>query len=269
VHRTVEAEDRFAVYAIARTEGHTVKSVDETSAFSVSNWINIDKVNQMLNRVKDDELIMMTRNLGSMLNAGLTLTRALTVIERQSSNPKLKAVITNIVEKVNKGDQFFEALKDHPKVFNDLYVSMVRAGEETGELAETFKTLSIQMERSNNLKKKIKGAMIYPIIVIIIMVGIGILMMIFVMPQVTSVFASLGSDLPGPTKALIAASDFFAKYTLLVILGMIGSVFGFLYFLKTHPGRLASSWIVTRLPVIGTMAKETNAARSRRCWPLC
>lgn len=264
VSRTVEAEDRFAVYALARTQEHTVKTVSEVGAFSVSNLINIEKINQALNRVKDDELIMMTRNLGSMVKAGLTLTRALTVIERQSSNPKLKGVITDIVAKVNKGDQFFEALRSHPKVFNDLYVSMIKAGEETGELAETFQTLAIQMDRSNNLKKKIKGAMIYPSIVIVIMICIGVLMMIFVMPQVTSVFSSLGSELPGPTKALIATSDFFANYTVLVIIGMIGSVAGFIYFLKTHVGRVVSSWVVTRLPVIGTMAKETNAARTAR-----
>lgn len=264
VTEVVEAQDRYAVYDIARTSGHTVSSIEEKSGFSVKNLINLEAINYKLGRVKQDELVMMTRNLGSMLVAGLTVTRALSVIERQSTNAKLKGVVKQVIARINKGDQFNEALKEYPEVFSDLYIAMISAGEESGNLAESLKTLAIQMERASNLKKKIKGAMMYPSIVIIVMVIIGILMMIFVMPAITGVFRDMGNDLPATTKALIAASDFFANYTLIAVGGIVAFVFGFIALLKTKGGKRATSWMVTRLPVIGTLAKEMNSARTAR-----
>jgi type IV pilus assembly protein PilC len=264
VTKTVEADDRYAVYDIARRDGHRISSIDEDKKGSVSSFLNIERLNVLLSRVKADELVMMTRNLGSMLNAGLTVTRALSVIERQSKNPKLKNVLARIVERINNGEQFYEALKEFPEVFSDLYVAMIKSGEESGNLAESLKTLSVQMERASNLTKKIKGAMIYPAIVITVMVIIGVLMMIYVMPQITGVFKSMNMELPATTVFLITTSDFFAEHTLITLLIMIGSVVGVVYFFKSRIGRLVSSWTVTRLPVIGTMAKETNAARTAR-----
>lgn len=261
---TVEANDRFGVYAIARSSGHTVSKIEEISGFNYKRFLDVDKINYYLSRVKEDELVMMTRNLGSMITAGLTVPRALSVIERQSSNPRLKGVTKRIVERINQGDPFYETLKEFPEVFNDLYIAMVKAGEESGNLAESLQTLAVQMERSSNLKKKIKGAMIYPAIVITVMVVIGILMMIYVMPQITGVFKGMDKELPPTTQFLIAASDFLVEYTLLAIGGMIAVVAGFVYFLRTKWGKITTSFIIPRLPVIGPMAKETNAARTAR-----
>lgn len=263
VTNTVEAEDRFAVYAVARNLGHIVSSVEESST-GVGKWLDMERLNYMLGRVKRDELVMVTRNLGSMLVAGLTVSRALSVIERQSDNPRLKGIVTRITERINQGDPFHETLKEFPKTFDDLYVAMVRAGEESGNLAESLKTLAIQMERSSNLKKKIKGAMIYPAIVITVMFIIGILMMIYVMPQITGVFEGMDQELPVTTKILIAISDFLVEYTLLAIGGMIAVIAGVIYFLRTRWGKIVSSWLVVRLPVIGDIAKEANAARTAR-----
>ena len=264
VTNTVTATDRFEIYTIAREQGHTVASIENSSDFSVKKYIDIEKINYHLSRVKQDELVMVTRNLGSMLTAGLTVSRALSVIERQSKNPRLKGVVKKIVEKINAGGQFYEALKDHPSVFDDLFIAMVRAGEESGTLAESLKVLAMQMERSSNLKKKIKGAMMYPSIVIIVMVIIGILMMIFVMPKITAVFKGVGQDLPATTKFLIAASDFMVNYTAIALGGIVFVVGGVIYFLRTRWGKITTSWIIPKLPVIGTMAKETNAARTAR-----
>lgn len=264
VTNTLEAKDRFAVYAIARNQGHTVSSIEEARKFSVKKILNTERINYLLSRVSDDELIMVTRNLGSMLVAGLTVSRALSVVERQSNNPRLKGVIKQIVEQINQGNAFYETLKDFPEVFKDLYVAMVKAGEESGKLAESLQTLAVQMERSNNLKKKIKGAMIYPSIVITVMVVIGILMMIYVMPQITSVFEGMDQELPATTVFLISMSNFLVEYTLVAIGGLIGFVASIIYFLRTRWGKAASSWLVVRLPVIGTLAKETNAARTAR-----
>jgi len=264
VEQTVEAADRFAVYAVARTEGHTISSVSEASVFSPGRFLNLDAINAKLSRVKGDELVMVTRNLGSMVTAGLTVSRALSVIERQTKNPKLKMVVTKMIARINKGDGFAESLKEFPDVFNDLYVAMVRAGEEGGNLATTLQTLAIQMDRTNTLKKKIKGAMIYPSIVMIVMVVIGILMMIFVLPQITGVFESMDTQLPATTLFLIATSNFLVNYTFLALGGMLAGIVGFIYALRTKWGKIATSWIIPKLPVIGSMAKETNAARTAR-----
>lgn len=264
VSEKVEAKDRFAVYEIARSNGHVVNSIDEASTRSLKSFLNIGRLEYLMSRVKDDELVMVTRNLGSMLVAGLPLSRALSVIERQSKNPRLKGVMSDVRERINKGSQFFEALAAYPKVFNDLYVAMVRAGEESGGLSEALTTLSIQMERSSSLKKKIKGAMIYPAIVITILVIIGVLMMIYVMPTITGTFKSLNVDLPTTTRILIAISDFMAENTILTLAGMLGSIVGTIYFFRTKIGKRVSSFVIPRLPVIGNIAKEVNAARTAR-----
>ncbi len=264
VTETVEARDRFAVYEIARVAGHTVTSIDQKQKLDIASLLNVEKINYFLSKVKDDELVMVTRNLGSMLKAGLPLMRALTVIERQSKNPRLKGVIKDILEHINKGEQFYQALSRHPEVFNDLYIAMMQAGEESGGMAEAFQTLSIQMERSSSLKKKIKGAMMYPSIVLIILTIIGILMMVYVMPSITSTFEGIGADLPGTTQFLIATSNFMSNNILLTFGLLIGTIVGVISFFRTSFGKKVSSWIVPRLPVIGTMAKETNAARTAR-----
>lgn len=263
VVENVTADDRFAVYDIARTSGHKITSIEEAGD-GLKKYLNIEKINYLINRVKTDEVVMLTRNLGSMLKAGLTITRALSVMERQSTNPKLKGIIKQVVVKINKGEQFYVAIKEFPEVFSDLYVAMVKAGEESGGLAEALQTLAIQMERSSNLTKKIKGAMIYPAIVMIVMLVIAVLMMIFVLPQITTVFKGMNKELPATTEFIIAASDFFTNYTVLALSVLIGSILTVVYFFRTKVGHITSSWLVTRLPVIGTMAKETNSARTAR-----
>ncbi len=261
---TVEAPDRFAVYDIARVKGVVVTEVVEEGAFSIKKLLNVDKMNALISRVSIDQLVLMTRNLGAMLTAGLPLSRALSVIERQSKNPKLKSVITDVRERIQKGEQFNEAIKAHPRVFDDLYVAMVRAGEEGGGLSETLKLLAVQMERSSTLKKKIKGAMVYPGIVLTIMVGIGIVMMIYVMPSITGTFKSLNVDLPATTQALIATSDFMANNTAVTLGVFFGSIVALIYFLRTRIGKLVFHFLILHFPIIGMMVKEVNSARTAR-----
>lgn len=264
VTKSVTADDRFAIYEIARQEGVRVSSIEEVKGAPLKRLLNIDKINYWLGKVKTDELVMLTRNLSSMLMAGLTLTRALSVIERQSSNHRLKGILVDLVERINSGSQFYEALSNYPETFGDMYISMVQAGEEGGNLAESLATLAVQMERANNLTKKIKGAMIYPAIVVTVMIIIAILMMIFVMPEITGVFKGMDKELPATTTFLINTSDFFVAHTLGALLGIISFVAGIIYFLRSKVGKRVSSWVVTRLPVIGEMAKETNSARTAR-----
>lgn len=264
VTREVTANDRYAVYEIARQDGNTVLTIEEAGKFNLKRFVDIERINYHLSRVSQDELVMLSRNLGSMLVAGLTVTRALSVVERQSSNPRLKGVIHDVIERVNNGDQFHEALAVYPNTFDDLFVAMVKAGEESGGLAEALDTLAIQLERSSNLRKKIKGAMIYPTIVITVMVIIGILMMIYVVPSITAIFEDAEMELPATTKFLIATSNFLTNYTLIALGGLLAGVMAIIYFFRSKPGKYFSSWILPKLPLLGTMVKETNAARTAR-----
>lgn len=264
VTETVEATDRFAVYDIARQNEHTVAEVKEAGGFSVGSLFSMERINTLLSRVKEDQLVMATRNLGSMLTAGLPLSRAISVIERQSKNPKMKSVMRDVAERINKGDAFHQALAQYPKIFSPLYVSMVRAGEESGGLAEALRIIGLQLEQSSSLRKKIKGAMIYPSIVITVMIIIGVLMMIFVMPSITTTFTSLNVDLPLTTSILIAVSTFMSQNAILTIGGMVLAVSGFFSFLKTRIGRRMFHFAIIHLPIIGNLVKETNAARTGR-----
>lgn len=264
VTETVEAADRYAVYDIARTNGHVVTAVREAASFSLGGLVSMDRVNAFLSRIKQDELVTTTRNVSSMIKAGLALTRALSVIERQTKNPRLKQVMQSIREDINKGKQFNEALARFPKVFSDLYIAMVRAGEESGQLSEALETLSLQMERSSSLKKKIKGAMIYPSIVITVMVIIGVLMMIYVVPTITATFSSMSVQLPLTTRILIATSDFMSNHSFVVLAGLAGTIAGFIWFKRTKVGTRLFDFCTTRVPVIGVIVKEVNSARTAR-----
>lgn len=264
VSETVEAVDRYAVYEIARQNGHTVSSVEAVKALSLERLLNFEKINYFLSKVKMDELVMATRNLASMLRAGLPLSRALSVLERQSKNPRMKGTMKSIRESISKGDPFNTALKVFPETFSPLYVSMVRAGEESGGMEKALDTIAMQLERSSNLRKKIKGAMIYPAIVITVMCIIGVLMMIFVMPTITATFLKLAIDLPTSTRVLIGTSQFMSAHGTLVLLGFIGFIAALVYFIRTKPGKRAFHFFLIHLPVIGNLVKQTNAAYTSR-----
>lgn len=264
VTQTVEAADRYAVYDIARTNGHTVTRIEEVSSFSIGGKFSVARINTMLSRIKADELVTMTRNISSMIKAGLPLTRALSVLERQSKNPRLKQTVRTIREEINKGKQLNEALSAFPRVFSDLYVAMVRAGEESGQLSDALETLSTQMERSSTLRKKIRGAMIYPSIIIAVMVLIGTLMMIYVVPTITATFSSMNVKLPLTTRALIGTSDFMSHHAFLVLVSLVGFIIGAIAFSRTAFGKRIIHFFVTRIPVIGQIVKEVNAARTAR-----
>lgn len=260
----VDVADRYAVYDVARGNGHTVSEIVPVKKISLSRFIDVEKINYHLSRVKTDELVMMTRNLGSMLRAGLPLSRALSVIERQSKNPRMQGTITAVREQINKGDQLHESLAKFPKIFSPLYVSMVRAGEEGGTLAESLTTIGTQLEQSSSLQKKIKGAMMYPSIILSVMMLIGILMMVYVMPTLISTFEKLGSDLPTMTKVMIGTSKFLTNNGLLAFAAAVTGVAAIVGFIRTPYGRRIWHWTLIHMPIIGNLVQETNAARTGR-----
>lgn len=264
ITETVEATDKYAVYEIARTNGHVVTRVTQVNHRSLGNFFDLKKINYFLGKVKLDELVMMTRNLSSMIKAGLPLSRALSVIERQSKNERLKSTMQKIREGINKGDPFHETLKAFPETFSRLYVAMVRAGEESGGLVSALQTISYQLERSSSLRKKVKGAMMYPAVVMSVMVIIGVLMMIYVVPTLTATFVQLNVKLPLTTRIVIGISDFFANNGLIALVGLIILIASFISAAKTNAGRHILHFIYIHLPVIGTIVKQTNSAYTAR-----
>ena len=260
----VDAADKYAVYAIARENGHVVTNVNAVGEFSFRSFFNLEKINYFLSRVKQDELVMITRNLAAMLRAGLPLSRTISVIERQSKNPRTQGIMKQVRESINRGDPLHLALKAYPETFSRLYVAMVRAGEESGSLTAALETIALQLERSSNLKKKIKGAMIYPAIVISVMAIIGVLMMIFVIPTLTKTFLKIGIDLPLSTRIIIGISNFFTNHGLIALIAFAALAAGFIFAARTPRGRRVLHFTFIHMPIIGNLVKQTNAAYTSR-----
>ena len=256
-----EAQDRFELYQIVRREGGKIISLEEDAGrnyFSISYW------NAKFSTVKEYDKVLFARNLGAMLSAGLSLARALAVLERQTKNPRLSAALSQIASDVRHGDTLHQALSKFPRVFSKLFVAMVRAGEEGGDMAESLKTVAEQMERMYNLKKKIRGALLYPCIILVAIVGIAILMMIEVVPTLAQTFAEMKAELPSSTQAVIGLSNFLVKHTILTIALMFGAVGAIYAGAKTRIGGRVADYVLLHLPMIGQMVREVNAARTSR-----
>ena len=258
--RVIEAESRFAVYDVLQKEGASVLSIGEIGRFEIPKRLNIS----IGTGVKSQEIITVAKNLGAMLTAGLSLSRALSVLERQSRNKHLREVIADLSSMVTKGSTFHEALSEHPRVFSKLFVAMMKAGEESGGLAEALKVVAMQMERSLELTRKIKGAMIYPAIVVGAIVVVTILMLIFVVPTLTATFEQLGVKLPLATKIIVTLSNFLANNVFLVLFLLVVMVVGGVFFARSRVGKAVILRTALFLPVIGELVRETFAARTAR-----
>lgn len=256
----VEAPDRFAVFRDIKSRGDRIlKIAEEGKSFSVMAFLN-----SLLQGVSADEKVFLVKNLAAMLDAGLTTSRALAVMERQTKNARLKSVIGSLIAEVRRGGTLSAAFDKFRDVFSPLLVSMVRAGEESGKLGESLRVVALQMDRTNSLRKKIRGALMYPGIVLTAMVGIGILMLIYVVPTLTATFEELGTDLPATTKFVIAASNFLAAHTILSLVALLAIFALFVVGLRTVRGRQASDFLMLRVPVIRNLVMEVNSARTAR-----
>ncbi|MEK7093266.1 MAG: type II secretion system F family protein [Patescibacteria group bacterium] len=258
---TAEAADRFELYGVVRREGGKIISVGEDAR---SSWLSIGYWNAKLTSVKEMDKILMARNLGAMLGAGLSLARALAVLERQTKNLKLSGAISQVSSDVRRGETLHASLAKFPRIFSNLFVAMTRSGEESGTLPDALKVTSDQVERMYDLKKKIRGAMIYPSIILVAIVGIGILMMIYVVPTLAQTFTEMNAKLPSSTLVVIGISNFLVQYTTLAI-GLIFGVVAFFYVgVRTRVGKRTGDFIFLHTPVIGEMVREVNAARTSR-----
>ncbi len=256
----VVAKDKDEAIKKLSEEGKTPIVLDEQKKSLATISINIP----FLNRVKLSEKIVFTKNLAGMLRAGLSLYRALQVLERQTQNQYFKSIITVLIETIDRGGTLSEGLAKYPSTFSTLVVAMVRAGEESGKLPEVLGQIGIQLEKSYMLNKKIKSALMYPAIIVCAIIIIGFLMFIYVVPTLTSTFKELGTELPGSTKFIIWLSDLISNHTLLLLGVLIGIGILFYFLLKLQKTRRSLDFLTTRLPVMGTIVKEMNAARTTR-----
>ncbi|MFZ3044087.1 MAG: type II secretion system F family protein [Minisyncoccia bacterium] len=260
--RMVEAKSRFDVYELIRNEGGFVTAIEELRGFSLG---ALSRFNISIGTgIKRMEIIRTAKNLSAMLTAGLSISRALSVIERQSSNKRLQTIAAGLAESIKKGSSFHEALAVYPDVFPEIFVAMTRAGEESGSLSESLSVVALQMERSEELIRKIKGAMIYPAIVITAVFIVGILMLIYVVPTLTSTFTSLGVKVPLATRIIVAMSDFVVNNITLVIAAIIALVVGGFIFFRSKIGSRMVLAAALHLPVIGELVRETYTARAAR-----
>lgn len=257
-----EGENKSALFAEVRRVGDLLVSHKEISSGGLQ-ALNA-KFSGIFNRIKMIDKITFARSLGNMLEAGLSLTRAISVMDKQTKNLKLKNVYQSLDTDLSGGKTFHESLQKFDKVFPPIFVSMVKAGEESGNLAESLRTIATQMEKTYQLQKKIKGAMVYPAVIISVMIIIGIIMMVTVVPKLTQTFRDLKTTLPKSTQFIIWVSDTLQHHYILFIIGL-GLLAGLLYWgLHTVKGRRGFDWLVTRIPVIGKIIIESNAATTTR-----
>lgn len=215
-------------------------------------------------RVALVDLVIFTRQLATMIDAGLAMVQSLQALAEQTTSKVMRDVIKDVTARVESGDSFSESLQKHPRVFNRLYVCMVAAGEKGGLLAEILARLATYLENTARLRKKVKSAMMYPAVVTVVAILITIFLLVKVVPVFGEIFASFNAKLPGPTLFLIKLSDFVKQYILLLLLAGGGAVYGWFYFIKTKAGREFWDSRRIKLPVFGPIAHKICLARFTR-----
>ncbi len=210
------------------------------------------------------EKIAFIQNLDLLLRSGVSAPRAMRIIAKQTGNKKFKNTVNLMAGNVEAGKSLHETMADFPKIFSHIFVSMIEVGELSGNLEKSLEYLRIQLQREADLKSKTKGAMIYPGVIISAMVIIGIALAIFVLPSLTATFKDFDTKLPPTTKLVIAVSDFMAGNAVLVIVGLIGAVGGFIALMRTKAGMRAMDTFLLHMPLINPVVKKINMARFSR-----
>ena len=250
----LDARDKFVAAQELRGQGLMPLSITPVLE---RGFLSLDI--SLFNSVSLSEKIIFTNNLSGMLSAGISLVRALSVLEKQSSNKAFQVIMRGISEDINQGGTFSGAIAKFPKVFSGLFVSMVRAGEESGSLPSVLSEVGLNLKKSYELNKKIKSALMYPSIILIV-----ILMMVFVVLMLTQAFKDLGSELSVSTKTIIWFSDTISQHSIIFFAVLFGFI-GVIVALSRLPlFQKYFDFIILRLPVVGDIVKEINSARTAR-----
>jgi len=215
-------------------------------------------------KVKSKDIVIFTRQFSTMIDAGLPLVQGLNILAEQSTNPTLKLILKQITRDVEGGSTLAEALKKHPKVFDALFVNLVAAGEAGGILDTILQRLASFIEKSEDLKSKIKGAMTYPIVVVAIAIIVIAVILIFVIPVFQEMFASFGSALPLPTQMVVNMSEFMKSNFIWMLLAIAALIFAYKQYRNSTGGRKTTDTLFLKLPIFGDLLKKTAVARFTR-----
>ncbi len=257
----MDAKNHFDLAKILRTQNYFLVSCKSESE---SKKKKIFCLPSFLMRVSASEKIFFSRNLSVMISAGISVDRALEIFNKQTKNKKFKNIINSISNNIKKGNSLSESMKSYPTVFPPVFIAMVKAGEESGNLSGSLGLIAEQLERDYVLVKRIKGALIYPAIIISAMILIGILMFIYVVPTLVSTLKELGVELPLSTRIVIAVSDFFVHNLILMIIiaGLAGIIIS--GFFRSSKGKILTGAVLLRIPLISTLVKKINSSRTSR-----
>ncbi len=253
----IEARNEKELAETLRNEGYIlISAAEKKKKRAVFNF--------NLGNVSIGQKLMLTRNLRVMITSGVSLPRALQTLSDQTGNKILKKALEDIKNDILKGETLSQSIEKHPKIFSDLFCGMVRVGEETGSLEKSLFILSQYLERSHQVRSKVKGAMMYPIVVVSAMVIIGIVMLIKVVPQLNEAFISMGVDLPPLTKIIIRGGEFMAKNWHFIFLILLLLVFVFNIFKRKEAVRRVKDKIFIKIPIVKNLIKKINTAYAAR-----
>jgi type IV pilus assembly protein PilC len=214
--------------------------------------------------VKEKDIIIFSRQFSTMIDAGLPIIQCLDILFSQQENKTFRNILKDIKESVEGGQTLAEALRKYPKHFDDLYVNMVAAGEAGGILDTILRRLSAYMEKAAKLKSQVKGAMVYPIITIIVAVIVVGVILVFVIPVFEEMFEGLGGELPVPTQIVVAMSEFVKDRILYIIIGVVIFIFAFKKYYNTNKGRIVIDALMLKLPVFGMLLRKVAVAKFTR-----
>ncbi|MFA5001063.1 MAG: type II secretion system F family protein [Candidatus Paceibacterota bacterium] len=261
---TRESVDRFSLARELRAEGLIALVVEEVKNNRVHpveyRFAVIRSWRIILHRVKMKDKIIFANNLSAMISAGLPLSRALSVMARQTSHKYFKKVLTEVEALIAKGESLSGALAKWPKIFPEVFTAMVAAAEETGKLPEALKLIGEQLEKSYALRRKIIGALIYPSVIVVAIVAIGILMMIFLISTLSATFRELNVPLPLSTRLVIGLSDFLVNNIFVVLAGLVLLIIFLLWWPKTGRGKKMMPWLLLHIPFVNKLTRQVNSA---------
>ena len=257
----LEGTSRGAVVSALRERGMVPLKVEEEKSSALQMEI---KIPGLSGRIKGKEIAIFARQFATMVNSGLSLIRTLTILEDQTENKALGEVVGEVRADVEKGSSLSVAMEKHPKVFSELFVAMIKAGEVGGVLDETLDRLADMMEAAHALRSKVKSAMAYPVVVLLLVVSIVFAMLTFVVPMFEGMYAELGGDLPVPTRILIVAGNILKQWWYVVFLLTGAGIYGFRRYIATDAGRGVWDAMKLRFPIFGKLISKTALSRFSR-----
>lgn len=255
----LEVSDKETLIKILRAQGLLVTSISEELPKSARYKFSFRR-----KKITLDDLALFSRQMATMIGAGLRITECLDVLIEQMEKPVFKRILSQVKDDITAGSTLSAALSKHPQVFSELMVSMIRAGEESGNLPEILNRLATYMEKSGSLFRKVKSALAYPTVIVCVAIGVTAFVLIKVIPVFIPVYASFQTTLPLPTLILIGVSKVLSRYFFIFLPALIGLFFLFRYYISTEKGRYKFDSFKLKLPLLGELFQKVSIAKFAR-----